>query len=164
MVPYLFQPFHVASVPGAHGCGCNGNPFIVRLLPSRQPHPPKWPACLAEGKKGREGRRCLACLLACLHKHGGLDFRLRRRHPSSGKNRAGGRGGGEGKGTIMVRLQSMRRQCSAVQCISAHCRDPGWERSLARLSRIHFDCVQNASEHNTFTGCYLRMLRRKRIA
>ena len=44
----------------------------------------------------------------------------------------------------MVRLQSMR-QCSVVHNAGM---GTGWEQ----LSRIHFDCVQNASEHNTFAG------------
>ena len=44
----------------------------------------------------------------------------------------------------MVRLQSMR-QCSVVHNAGM---GTGWEP----LSRIHFDCVQNASEHNTFAG------------
>ena len=84
-------------------------------------------------------------MLACTNTDGGLHFRRRRHHPSSEKNRTEQVGGEEGKeGTIMVRLQSMR-QCSVVHNAGM---GTGWEQ----LSRIHFDCVQNASEHNTFAG------------
>ena len=84
-------------------------------------------------------------MLACTNTDGGLDFRRRRHHPSSEKNRTeqvGGEGGDD-HGEAAVH--------EAVQC-RAQCRAPGTGMGWEQLSRIHFDCVQNASEHNTFAG------------
>ena len=104
----------------------------------------------------REEGASLACLLAQT-RTAALTFAVAatiHHQKRTEQNRWEGKEGKER--TIMVRLQSMR-QCSVVHNAGM---GTGWEQ----LSRIHFDCVQNASEHNTSAGCYVRMLRRKRIA